>query len=299
MRRVARLLTILVGLAALFVTPFANVEAQTPSQAITLSPASTKLSADAGSSASDSLEVINGGNDSYKVNLSVSPYHVTGEQYSPQFSQLPGTVDASEWVKLNTTEATLEGLKVLSVNYTVEVPANTAPGGYYAVIFAETDQIDASDGGVVPHNRVGNILYITVNGDVETAGDVSGDTLPFFSFSPSIPLGVKVSNTGGVHFETKTSFTVTDFSGKQVFKSDIERIVLPSTVRDISAAWESTTPIGLYTIQRQATVGTETVTLDEQKVLIVSPWFLTCVVIFLGSIIALFILQLRQRKRRK
>lgn len=298
-RKALYLLAAAVGILGFSVVSLDFAKAQAPSQAITISPASTSIAVDAGSSVSKSFEVINGGENSYKVKLSVSPYHVTGEEYSPEFTQLPGTVDASEWVTLSTEESSVEGSKLLAIDYTVSVPDGTAPGGYYAVIFAQTAQEDASKGGVVPNNRVGNILYITVNGDVKTSGAVTGNTIPKFTFASSIPLSVKVTNDGGIHFETKVLFVIKDLSGKEVYKYEANRIVLPSTVREIADTWNNTLPVGIYTIERQATVGGDTITLDKQQVIVASPWFTICVVIFLGSIIALFVLRVRQRKKDK
>lgn len=295
-----RVLTALTVVATLAFIPLTPTFAQSPTQAITISPASTRLSIDPGATATETFEVINGGEDGYEVEFSTAPYRVVGEQYDPSFTQLPGTVDASEWIQLEHKSEYLDGLKVLSTSYTVTVPENTAPGGYYAVIFAQTSQEQKDNAsGVIPHNRVGNILYITVNGDIKTSGSVDGSAVPPFSFNASIPLNVKVTNDGGVHFETKVTFRVTDFSGKEVFKNEAERFVLPSTVRSIETNWDVALPFGIYTVERSATVAGEAVSLDSQKILVVSPWFAICVIIFVGSIIALLVLRVRQRKKEK
>lgn len=299
-RNSLRVLSVILVIAAFAIVPSSIASAQSASQAITISPASTRLSIDPGVSTTESFEIINGGADGYNVDLSTTPYRVVGELYSPEFTQLPGTVDASEWVTLQHSSEFLDGYKVLSTSYTVTVPANTAPGGYYAVIFAQTSQEQGDEvSGVIPHNRVGNILYITVNGDVKTSGSVTGDALPFLSFSPTVPLSIKVANDGGVHFETKVTFRVTDITGKEIYQSEQERIVLPSTVRNISTDWESGLPFGIYTVERQATAAGETIQLDSQKIVIISPWFLICVVIFIVSVITLFVLRVRQRKKEK
>lgn len=299
MKHCFRIFTAVLSIVAFTLLTSNPAFAQEPTNAITMSPGSTRISVDAGKSVSESFEVINGGSDGYKVELSVSPYHVTGENYDPEFTQLPGTVNSSEWITLDTTEAELAGLKVLSVSYTVEVPENTAPGGYYAVIFAQATRSDTGSGGVIPNNRVGNIIYITVNGDVATTGDVTGTPIPGFSFSSKVPLGLKLSNTGGIHFESTISFRVTDIAGKEVFKANLERMILPSTVRNLTVDWESSLPLGLYTVHREATVGSETIQLDDHKILIVNPWFLICAATFLSSIIVILFLRVRSRKLQK
>lgn len=291
-------LTVL-GLFAFLLIPFNTAQAQSPSQAISLSPATTQVSIDPGKSSTQKVEVINTGDDSFNVSFSTAPYYVTGQNYDPHFTQLPGTVDASKWITIATTKAPLESHKVLTENYTISVPANTAPGGYYVVIFAETSQSNVTTGGVVPHNRVGNIIYITVNGDVKTSGYVKGSTLPGFTFNPTIPLDVQVANDGGVHFQTTASFKVTDFTGKEVFNAHFDRLILPSTVRNITTSWTAQMPIGIYTIHREASVDDKVTSLPDQKIVIINPWFLIGTILVILAIVMLFVLRAKQRKSKR
>ena len=291
-------LTVL-GLFAFLIIPFNTVHAQTPSQAISLSPATTQVSIDPGKSASDKIEVINTGDDSFNVTFSVAPYYVTGQNYDPHFTQLPGTVDASKWITITSTKATLESHKVLAENYTISVPANTAPGGYYAVIFAETSQSNVSAGGVVPHNRVGNIVYITVNGDVKTSGYVKGSSLPGFTFSPTVPLDIQVANDGGVHFQTTASFSVKDITGKEVYSAHFDRLILPSTVRNITTSWTASMPVGVYTVHREATAAGTLTKLPDQTIVVVNPWFLIGLILIILAIVMFFVIRAKQRKSKR
>lgn len=275
-----------------------SVYADAPSQAITLSPASTEITVDPGATALKTLDVINSGSETFKVALSSAPYHVSGVAYDPQFTQIPGTVDASEWVHLSTTDATVSGYKVLTITYTVQVPKNTAPGGYYAVVFAETSTDDVKT-GVVSHNRVGNILYITVNGSIKDGGSLKGDALPLVHFLGSIPIGTTISNSGGTHFITKAEYSVTSFNGNKVFTSSNERYVLPQTEREISAPWTPQSMIGIFTVHRSATINGKVTTLPDQKIYVVNPWVLIAFVFVIGVLIGLPISRVRRRRRSK
>lgn len=276
---------------------YSSVHAETgQSQAITLSPASTEVSIDPGNSASKSVDIINGGSDAFNVVLSSSAYHVSGDNYDPQFSQLPGTVDASAWVHLSLTNATVAGYKLLTVPYTIDVPKNTTPGGYYAVVFAETSP-DNSKTGVVSHNRVGNILYITVNGTIKSGGDLTGNTLPAVHFAGPITISTKISNNGGTHFVTKAVYSVTDFNGNVVFNSSTERYVLPQTERAIAVSWTPQALVGIFTVHRSATIAGELKTLPDQKILIINPWFLITIAFLIGILIAIPAERARRRRR--
>jgi len=270
----------------------------TASQAITLTPASTELKINPGDSASKTVDIINSGHDSFGVKITSSPYHISGVDYDPKFTQLPGTVDASQWVSLSKTSASVDGGKVLTVPYTVTVPKGTAPGGYYAVVFAETSA-DDSKTGVVSHNRVGNILYITVNGDIKSSGDLTGGTIPSFSFGGPVPITTKISNTGGSHFITKAVYSVVSMTGDEVFKSSTERYILPQTEREITETWSPRPLFGIFTVHRSATINGEIKTLPDQKIVIISPWVIIAALFLIGILLGVPYHRARRRRRSK
>jgi hypothetical protein len=267
------------------------------SQAITLSPASTEIKVNPGSIASKSVDIINTGSESFMINLTSTPYYVLGTDYDPHFTQLPGTVDASSWVHLSLTDATLTGDKTLTVPYTIDVPKNTPPGGYYAVLFAQTSTDDEKT-GVVSHNRVGDILYITVNGPIENSGNLLAGSLPSVSFVGAIPISTSVSNTGGVHFVSNASYSITDFNGHTVFTAKLDRYVLPQTEREIGASWSPQSPIGLFTVHRNATVAGVLRTLPDKQILVVNPWVIVVVTFLIGLIVGIPFWRRRNRKKK-
>ncbi len=275
----------------------ANTPTQAQTQAITLSPASTDVKVDPGGTFSKSVDVINSGPNALNANLYVDPYYVSGENYDPRFTQLPGTVDASKWVKLSLTKSVVKGYKVLTVPYTIQVPKNTVPGGYYAVIFAETSNDNAT--GVVPRSRVGDILYITVNGTIKSGGDIVANQLPSIVFGGSVPIGAKISNNGGAHFVTTATYSVTDISGKEVFKASLERYVLPQTERNVSTPWSPQSLFGLYTVHRSATIAGTSKSLPDQKFVYINPWLLVATIVLIGIFVGIVFFRARRRRAQR
>lgn len=264
-------------------------------QNITMTPSSTEVSVAPGSSKTDSFTVINQGKTDFNVTTYADPYHVKGVTYDPQFTPLAGTTDASKWVHMSAVKAQpLAAHKQLSVSYTVNVPKNTAPGGYYAVLFAETSPAGKSN-GVVAHNRVGNILYITVEGAVKKSGSIKGLSVPFMSVSTEIPIGTEVSNTGGVHFITNASTSVFSVFGKKVFSANLKRYVLPQTTRKIEATWTNTAPIGLYRVERSATIAGKVQKLPNAWIFVIQPW----VIAFFAVLILIIVGEIIYRHKRK
>jgi hypothetical protein len=250
-----------------------------------MTPSSTKLSVPPGGSTKNSFEVINAGDTSYNISVSAAPYQVEGINYDPLFTQQPGTTNASKWVRFtSTTTQSLLAHKLTNINYVVTIPHGTAPGGYYAVLFAETTPTTNSH-GVVSRNRVGNILYITVQGQVKTGGTLQSVATPYITRASSLPLAMLVGNTGGVHFVTVTNVTVKSVFGKDVFRASLQRYVLPQTVRKISATWGSMPPLGLYHIERSATIAGVYRQLPSQWLVVVHPW----VVVVAGVVVLIVI----------
>lgn len=297
LRRYTPLLTLAFTAIILFGSA-SQATADTGSQAITMSPASTQLSVAPGASTTGKLTLINSGDTTYGVTASVSPYHVKGVNYDPQFSRLPGTTDTAAWVHLDTTSTAIDSHKVATISYSVNIPKNTAPGGYYAVIFAETNPVKSTSSGVMAHNRVGNILYITVTGPVKTSGSVEATPLAHLAIQPSLPIGVTISNTGGVHFLSSTTVTVKGITGKQLFHSSLDRYVLPQTKRLISTTWTPAAPIGLYLVSRTATVAGTPQTLPDQWVVFIQPWLFYTLCILLVIIILFTTSSLYRRRKR-
>jgi len=298
--RIRRLIPVFfIGIALVALGQTSSVSAHAESvqnKAITLSPASTEIAVDPGATTTKSMDIINSGSDAFGVEISSSPYYVSGLDYDPHFTQLPGTVDASAWVHLSNTKANVAGNGTLSVPYTVTVPQGTPPGGYYAVLFAETSS-DESKNGVVSHNRVGDILYITVNGTIKSGGKITGSSLPKIGFIGSIPITTKISNTGGVHFVTKAVYTITDMTGKQVYSATTERYVLPQTERQITSSWTPQALFGIFTIHRSATIAGNQQTLPDEKIIIINPWVFVIVAFLLGVLIGVPYQRARQRRR--
>lgn len=268
--------------------------ANTSSQDITMTPSSTDLSIAPGETVVRSFKIINGGSDAYDMNASVAPYHVEGENYDPKFTSLPGVVTPTAWVTITSSHTTVQPGETVTVEYTVTVPQKTAPGGYYAVLFAETSpRATAGNSGVVPHNRVGNLLFITVKGPVKTSGKLTAAPLSYFAITDKVPIGVRASNTGGVHFISTTNMTIKAVTGKQLHASTLERYILPQTERLVTTDWKPSMPVGLYTVSRSATIAGKTQSLPDQTILVVQPWFFSLIV----ALIVLTALYLVMRRR--
>jgi hypothetical protein len=260
-----------------------------------VTPSSTNIKVDPGASTKSSVDIINVGQGAFNVSVSSSPYHVDGLNYDPKFTQLPGTVDPSKWVHFITTTAnTVEAQKLVTIDYTVDVPKGTAPGGYYAVIFAQTDITNKSGSGVATHGRVGDILYITVNGAVKTAGTATAIVLPTVITDDQVAIKTIVGNEGGLHFQTSVDTVVKDIFGKATFSFKANAYILPQTQRLLSTTWNPQASIGIYKIERSISLPHGPDQLKTQWVLIIKPWV---IIVLIAIIILTVSMTIRNIKR--
>jgi hypothetical protein len=274
----------------------AAVEAEEPKERITLSPSSTELKIDAGDTTSGTMKVINDGDIAYGFSVYARPYGVTNEQYDPDFTNQESNAGVYKWVQFDQTKYQIQPGETIEINYTLRVPADAAPGGHYGVLFAETDERGLEGTGVARKKRVGNLLYVTVNGTYKTSGVFKEFILPFWQTKSPVVSSARVENTGNVDFRAKVSTVARDIFGRTKYKYVGDPIVLPGTTRLLEMKWSDAPNFGIFNV-------TQTVSfLDQQQqhqgyVLIAPRWAPVVLIIILAAGAGYAILQRRNDRR--
>lgn len=255
-------------------------------QSIRLHPSATEIQLLPGASMTKKMTIVNKGSAEQKVQFYARPYRVEGKQYTPFFNAHPTATNAAEWVTLGSSSEIIKPQGVLYVDYTVSVPANTKPGGYYAVIFTETQP--KAQTGVGSHGRVGNILYITVGEGGSPHINASADTSFRVSLGTPITIKTDIENSGATHTIAKTETSIATIFGGKVFQDNTERYVLPGTTRSIETAPQAL-GTGIFKVDRRVTAMDKMEQLDSQVIVSVSGRTLIIgpiIVVLVGSIVA-------------
>jgi hypothetical protein len=261
-------ITVLTALAGLLVwTPALAKTASV--QSITISPTSVKPVIKPGQSYSNKVKVFNGGSEPIEVKLTVAGYHVEGEAYDQSFTPLPGAPKVADWIHLSQKQTKIGGNSSLAIPYTVDVPANTPAGGYYAVVFAQT-QTPKTSQGVIVNQRVGTIFYINVGGEVQAKGQLLSWKSRFLQ-SPPLSASLRLSNSSNVHYPAKIEVTVKDIFGRTKFTQSTVKEILPQTIRAIPINWPSTPMVGLVKVNGTVEFLGHSQALPTRYVLIASP----------------------------
>lgn len=247
---------------------------------ITLSPSSTTLKLDAGQTARGSMKITNNGDVAYGFNVYARPYAVTNERYDPDFTNQTANTSVYKWVQFDQTAYQINPGETIEVTYAIRVPTNAAPGGHYGVLFAETNERGLEGTGVARKKRVGNLLYVTVNGAYKTSGELQEFILPFWQYRAPVESSARIKNTGNVDFKAKVNTTAKDLFGRTKFVYNGDPIVLPDTTRLAEMKWEKAPAFGLFNVR-------QTVEFLGQKhesggfVLIAPRWFPVALILIL------------------
>lgn len=238
----------LLATVAIMATP---TFAASGTESITLSPVSKKYDFDAGTVKSDTLKIINNGDTAYDFIVYARPYTIVNSDYNnPNYGDEATkkvNADVYKWVKFEQDKYHIEPGQTLEVGFSLNVPADAAPGGHYGVLFAETQ---TESGEMIGRNkRVGAVLYTTVNGSYITGAEISKPSASLFQINPPIVANVSVKNTGNASFVTKSDFKVLDIFGGEKYAKEVEYNVIPDSTRAISLAWDKSPAFGLFKVK--------------------------------------------------
>lgn len=214
---------------------------------ITLSPAVSRPELKAGEVKQGKLTVINDGQTDYTFKLSAAPLSFEGELYNPNFTEINERTRAFEWVSFEKTTNQLAAGSRVEVNYTITVPQRAAPGGHYAVLFAET-QPPEDTVNVARKKRVGNLLYMSVQGEVEESGLLLTFEAPLWQTSSPVSSMLRIKNEGNVHFTADYNVQYKNIFGKTHFEIEKESLIMPGTTRQIPLIFEDTPYFGIFRV---------------------------------------------------
>lgn len=297
-RRTLFLLSAFVALsAAMFVWGHAEAADPVPTKILTITPSTQKPTVEPGQTIRSSFQIINQGQQTYPVKVYSAPYSVQGEEYTPDFTALPGRPNVTDWLQFGTTASTIKPGETFTVPYTLSVPAGTQPGGYYLVAFVQTEP-SKNGQGVLINERVGEIFYIKVAGEVKQAGKLASWSAPFLQKKP-LAADLRLENDGGVHYVSNVRLDVRDVFGNSKYTLSTQKVILPQTIRKIALNWDKAPPFGLFKVTGSATVLDKTQTLQTKYVLVVSPVVRIVLVALLGVLIAFWLGRSLARRRSK
>ncbi len=211
----------------------------TTTEALTIRPLKEEINVNPGSVTVISIDVGNSEPNPVLVSLKTRSFHAGIQEGVADFDAKDDS-KYLKWVQLPQNELSLLPNQSKKISYTLVVPPDVEPGGYYFAVFARTRPVDQTNSTVFS-NELGVLYFLTVNGDIKN--DV---VLSNFQFVPTklfffpARFSYILHNQGNIHLKPQGDIHITNIFSKkkvdQVLNVD-EKIILPETSRVFSSVW--------------------------------------------------------------
>lgn len=239
-------------------------------QNITVSPTQVVLNLPAGASAGGVATLINDGDQPYDFIAYSKPYRVTGEDYNQLFTASPGVTDISGWISQPTATIHIAPHQTTTIPYKITVPAGTAGGGYYGVMFYQSLPKPVAGTGVMSQQRIGIVVYLRVEGQDVQKGRVESFSVSFLQPGAPVTATLRLSNEGNVHYDAAITEHVTDVFGNAKADISLTRFILPGTIRRIGIDWAKAPAFGLFRVNGVVQIFGQPTVLPSRYVLVLS-----------------------------
>lgn len=212
-----------------------------PAHALTVSPAKLETAVDPGQTVVHEIELFNDQDEAKALYSSVENFESRGESGAPYFTG--SNEGLASWISL--AESVIVGAgERIKVQYTISVPADTKPGGYFAAVFFGSAPPTGSSGGEINiGSKIGVLVLLRVNGDVEEKAGLGNfstkDGKRFFSTLP-IQFEYSFSNQGGDRVVPQGEITIINtfrLKSATLLANEKRGSVLPGSTRRLDIAW--------------------------------------------------------------
>lgn len=277
--------------------------------ALTVSPAILEIAGDPGTTLTGTVRLFNEGDTTETFFTSFENFEPSDESGTPRFVGAENGL--ATWLSTTGT-ITLAPKERVEVPFTLNIPIDTDPGGYFAAIFFGT-QPPSPEGGIVAiGGRLGVLTLLRVNGDIPEDGGLldytTKDSRNFYT-TPPVEFEYRFSNLGGDRviprgdIEIKNTFgTVRD----TIDANPIDGSVLPNSARRFRLIWDvdAQTPkgfietvkyqwdnfyFGFYTAELNLGWGFTNQITGQSISFFMFPWQLLLVVILILSLLLILI----------
>ncbi|MSU74357.1 hypothetical protein EXS57_01090 [Candidatus Kaiserbacteria bacterium] len=285
-----------------------------PAFALTVSPARVEITGDPGTTLQGEIELFNEQEGARTFFTSFENFEPSGDSGAPRFI---GAKDGlATWIRSDDKVVLESGVRV-KVPYSITIPANAEPGGYFAAIFFGSQEPGVQGGGQVSvGGKIGVLVLLRVSGEVTEGGGllefIAKEKQRFFSALP-VTFTYRLNNTGGDRVvplgEIKIKNTLR-LTSATLLANKNEGSVLPSSARKFEVLWgqepqvisgaqqETKTGffemagkqwsdfhLGWYTAQLNLTWGLTNQTANASYSFFVFPWQLLVIILIILAII--------------
>jgi hypothetical protein len=209
--------------------------------ALTISPARVELESDPGTTIGGDFILINEQKETKTFYASYENFSAQGETGVPSFSN--ENVGLAAWLSVPQETITLAPGEAKKVSFTIDIPNEAKPGGYFSAIFWSTTPPSANTGEVSIGAKVGMLVLLRVSGEIEEKGGVSDfETVDNTFFYNTLPVSMtyRFTNDGGDRVKPNGTLTLRNMlfiKADTLNANPVEGNILPQSTRKFSLEW--------------------------------------------------------------
>lgn len=229
--------------------------------ALTVSPVRVEISGNPGQTLRGEMEILNEQGETKIFFSSFENFEPSGDTGSPHF--VGNTGNLADWLKTNERIDIGSGEKII-VPYTITIPADAEPGGYFSAIFWGSQDPKTIEGGEVSiGGKLGVLILLRVNGDIhEEAGLSEFTATDGKRLFTTLPVGFsyRFTNKGEDRVVPLGDITIVNTVGSTVTTlkaNEGEGNVLPNSSRKFQVTWgdKNDVPAGNFFLQAKDQFG--------------------------------------------
>lgn len=309
-RSVLSAVATVVAFSGLIAGPVQAAEQTSPNQnvgqALEIAPPVLNLKADPGETIRANISLRDVSTSPLVVRNQINDFVAAGEDGTPRLlidendNAESSPYSLKDWIQ-PLPQFTLQPREVNQLPVTIRVPANAAPGGYYAVVRFTASPPGVEGNGVSLSASLGTLILMRVNGDAkedvkieEFSATKAGSKNWLFESAP-ITFLTRIKNDGSSHEQPSGQIAVKDMFGNAVANVNVnlnQNNILPGSIRKFEPALDKSVIgdrflFGRYTADLNLSYGTSGQTISASTSFWVIPWRLVGFAILL--IVILFV----------
>jgi hypothetical protein len=164
---------------------------------------------------------------------------------------------------------------------------------YHRPVDSNTDEVLGS--GI--SQRVGTLLYVLVEGDINEEAYISNFDWPKFLENGPVPFALVIDNQSDIHIRTSPMIKIYNLFGKEVESLLLEeKNIFPMTSRDFIGQWDRVWGIGPYKAVVEASYGTQGQILTAESIVWLFPIKLVLLAVIVLLLLLILIVSLSKKK---
>lgn len=278
--------------------------AQETTRSITIVPPSNEFKVNPGDKQEGTLKVVNNNSIPLTFSVVVRDFIVDDTVGTPKIlsdDTLSKKYSAASWIAVSPSSFTVPAGKTQTLNYYLQVPSDARPGGHYAGIVYEPQELMGIEGtGTGVQTHLGTLFYVTVNGDIVENATVKkfASEHKFLEYGPA-KLFTQIQNSSDIHIRPVGIVNVKNLIGQTVFSQKLEEHnIFPEASRDFTTEVGKKLMFGLYTAELKATYGaSNNLTLFATTTFFVFPWKIALISLLAIVVVILLVIYLKRKQK--